>query len=442
MRQSIANWQHRWGRMSSIAWVLAGQALQSLTSFLTVAAVGRWAGASELGIFALAVSCFFLAASVIDTLVATPYTYLHAHTDSPAQADLGLAALAAAMLVGVLVALPLTVLWWLDWTALAKLWPLLPCVAALTMLREFVRRHFLLTRAYAAILVTDAMLALCQLSVVGLLAWTGKLSAWSATAAMGLAAVASLLLSLRYLSWQERSAQRALRRFPTFARSSIQYGYWLFLGGLCHVASVQLYPWLATANGGVRQAGLYAACLSVINLVNPLLIGLTNYFRPRFMQALGSGSKALSTPVDLPAFVRYVAQRALVFALPALVIALALTVAGHWALGLLYGPAFVEARGALGWMGWGAFAVALAAPVQLALLALRAPSTNFFYHGCNLLLLLLGAAWFWGHLGVLQLGQIYGVSNALGALLLTGLLWRRLREHGTAGLQPERSAGS
>ena len=126
MRQSIANWQHRWGRMSSIAWVLAGQALQSLTSFLTVAAVGRWAGASELGIFALAVSCFFLAASVIDTLVATPYTYLHAHTDSPAQADLGLAALAAAMLVGVLVALPLTVLWWLDWTALAKLWPLLP----------------------------------------------------------------------------------------------------------------------------------------------------------------------------------------------------------------------------------------------------------------------------------------------------------------------------
>ena len=418
---NTASWRDVEARVSGVAWVLAGQMLQSLASFLTVAAVGRWAGANELGVFALSMSCYFLVISVADTLIATPYTYLHAHTPIEGRDRLAFAGAAGAALVGGAAALALTLLWWRDWSALAHLWPVLPGVVLLTVLREFLRRHLLVSRRYGALFVCDASLALLQVSAVLGLAFWGRITAFNAVAAVGSASAVSIVTTTG-LRWLPPIAvgRQALRYLPQFLRESWRFGRWLFMGGLCHVGSVQLYPWLAMASGGVRQAGLYAACLSVVGLINPLLLGLSNYFRPRFMQELGS-------PPRSAVFAAYVAKRAAVFVLPALVWAVALVVFGSSALELLYGAEFRGGGTALSWMGWGTLAVAVAAPVQLALLALYAPATNLAYHGFNLTLL-VAASWLgWGGLTVTRLGQFFGAINVLATLLLIMLLRARLK---------------
>ena len=417
---SLVAWRASAARIPGMVWVLAGQALLSLTSFATVAAVGRWAGAEALGVFALGLSCYFLAISVADTLIATPYTYLHAQENADAHRELALAGALGALLVAGIVVVPLAVLWWLDWTVLARLWPALPCVVALTVLREFVRRHLLVTHRYGALFVTDAVLAVLQIAgLAGLIAW-GQLSAFSAMVVVGLAAGGSLAVAVARRLPSAAAVRRALARLPAFLHDALGYGAWLFLGGLCHVGSVQLYPWLAMANGGARQAGIYAACVTVVNLVNPLLVGLTNYFRPRFMQALRH-------PVSGRVLGAYVIRRSPLFVLPALALAIGASLFGDDVLVLFYGERFRDGGAALAWMGWGTFAVAVAAPVQLALLALHAPATNLTYHGFSLVMLAVAAWLGWGALDAARLGQLYGVINLLGALLLSVLLWRRGR---------------
>jgi len=413
---SGSRWQAVLARVPGVLWVLLGQALQSATNFLTIAAMGRFAGVDELGVFALALSCYFFAVSVADTLVATPYTYLHTHADAEAHGELTISGMASAALVGAVAATLLTVVWWLDWTALAKLWPMLPCVVALTVLREFFKRHLLVTQRYAALFAMDAVLCALQLSGLLVVTLWEHLSAHSAMAVMGAATAFSLLPALSRQALSYSDAEHALRHLPRFLQSSVRYGRWLFLGGMCHVGSVQLYPWLAMASGGTRAAGLYAACVSIVNLLNPLLTGLTNYFRPRFMMALR----------DMPskqAFSTYVMHRSIAFVAPALLLALGLSTMGDGMLSLLYGEHFRGGGAALAWMGWGTLAVAIAAPVQLALLAMHAPSTNFAYHGFSLSLL-LGLAWLgWNSVDVTRLGQLYAAINTLAALLLIAL-WR------------------
>ncbi len=53
---------------------LVDQAIVSLVSFVSMAIIGRICGASELGIYALALSMVFLVVAVQDSLVSVPYT--------------------------------------------------------------------------------------------------------------------------------------------------------------------------------------------------------------------------------------------------------------------------------------------------------------------------------------------------------------------------------
>lgn len=411
--------------------VVVGQGLASATSFVTALLLGRWAGLDSLGAYALGWSGWFLVWSLGDTLVATPYTYAQARAQAPgagagagaglapapatapsgraadgrgaadqamAAADLPMAApdlvMAAAWGVAGLCAVPtlgLAALWcWAPATGglatVAGLWPALPVALCACAARELARRHWLLGGGGAAggprggsgrVLRADALGALLQLGGAGLLAWQQRLDApamfWVVAAAAA-APVLPLATPARLRRWW--AARRAA---PGVLRGFVAYGRWLLAGGLCHVASVQAYPWLAQALAGTRGAGLWAACSTLANLLSPLLTALSNHFRPRFMQAFQQR--------PWPAFEAAWRRTWPLFVLPALAWWLAALLVGPAMLSASYGAGYAAGAGALTGLAAAALAVAVAAPLQLALLAMHAPASNLAYHGSGLALL-------------------------------------------------------
>jgi len=398
-------------RVGSVARVLVGQGAVSAASFLTVLAVGRWQGAAELGIYSLGLSLWFLALSLGDTLVLTPYTYFVAQRERPAS-DLPVVAFWGVFFLATLFAVVLTLLRWLGDLlpqGLETLWPSLPFALAAGSLRELVRRHLLATRRVARLLPLDVSSALVQLAGIGLLQATQRLSASNVYWVTGVTALVCLMPFFHARSLLHRICADCRQIVPGL-KAFLAYGHWLLLGGVCHVASVQAYPWLAYAAGGERVAGFFASCNALVNVLSPVLTGLVNYFRPMFMFA--------QTQRDGGGFIRYVLQRVPVFAVPAVALAMLVFLCGDFFLIQLYGSSYAAGAEALRWLSLGMLGIATAAPLQLALLALGASVTNLYYHGTGLFIL-AGAAWYgFDSLTLTGLGRLFGTVNLLSAAVL------------------------
>lgn len=402
-------------RAGGAVFVLLGQAAQSVGNFVTGLILARIAGQEELGLFALGFSFCFLVICLGDTLVATPYTYFSAH-EGEQQPSIIRAGLFGTFMVGLLVCFLIVIAAVLGVESLRGLVFTLPLAVIGLVLREFVRRHLYVAGKLTKALLMDLLSCALQLSFICLLAGLNWLSANSAFVAIGAAALLPMLGFLIRGIFSGRASTVA--EMIDWQGRFFGYGRWLVLGTACHVASIQLYPWLALAGGGARSAGVFAVCTALTNLMNPLLVGLTNYFRPKLM--------ASYREVSAPIFVRYVLRISMLFLAPALLFFLVVFLGGEELLVAVYGESYREGGGALLYMGFGVVAVALSAPLQLALLAARAPVTNLMYHSSALFVLLLLSAVFWPHLTTTALGVFYGGVNLAALGVLFFLFWGRV----------------
>lgn len=406
------------GRAGPLLATLAGQSAASATSFATSLLLGRFAGVEELGRFALAWTGAFLALSLLDTLVATPYTYFAARSapagrDLPAAAAWPLMGLAGVAMAGSLLVAAVAPVG-LQAASLS-----LPLALACVCAREFLRRHWLAQGRATRVLRLDLAGAAVQLAALGWLASARQLSASTALWAIALGCLPGLVpIAVSGARWQRwwQARTAALAVAAQFAA----YGRWLVVGSAGHVASQQGLAWLAWAWGGSPLAGLYAACATLANALAPVLTAMTNHFRPRFM---ATGARQ---PAALWAYCWRVAP---LFVAPALALLVLVAVAGPQLLTALYGAGFASATSGMAGMALGMLALALAGPIQLALLGQGAPVTNVYFHGVALAGLLLGALVLQPWAGIAALG----VTHAASWWAATAVLWLALRRLRPAG---------
>lgn len=357
-------------KMRELFLVLAGQGIQSAANFLTGAAIGRFTSVSALGKYALGMSIFFVVASLADSLVATPFTYLvisrpsfqaqRAAFGTALLATLGLALLGGLASGAASVFLP----------ELASLLPALPCALVTSLARELIRRRHYVYGEPARALLSDIVTVIIQFAImIGWLIETHRFDAsaafWAVACACGVAAVLGLLDLRGHIRMR-------LRLLLPYGDRFVRYGQWLAMGGLCQMLALQSFSWFLFLTSGARITGAFAACVAISNLPNPLLIGLTNYARPALMRVY--------TVRSWPSLAARTAQLAGLFVAPIIVFALGISVAGGRALTLIYGPDLLWARGALIWTSIALIAVAIAAPLQLAMLAINKPRAVLYLH--------------------------------------------------------------
>ena len=68
-------------------------------------------------------------------------------------------------------------------------------------------------------------------------------------------------------------------------RRNWSFGKWAFGSQLATLASGYGMPWMLALFLGTAATGRYAACLSIVMIANPLLIGLNNFLSPQAIHA-------------------------------------------------------------------------------------------------------------------------------------------------------------
>jgi O-antigen/teichoic acid export membrane protein len=265
------------------------QGLVSGCSFATMVAAGRANGAEGLGAFALALSLVVTAGVAQGALLSKSYVNLHRNAADP-RAFAGGALLLNIGFAGVSSA-ALGLFAWLVWLrgdspelagALLAGAAAMPFVLVRDWLRQYLFAHLELRGALAF----DAAWVTLQLGGVAWLYALGRLSPEMVFAPMGLAALA--VGSMGWLMLRERFAPSASAAQETW-RQCRRFGSWTALSELFQQSRVHLVQWLLLLLHGLESAGVFAAAMALVRVVNPLLLAISNFSEPYLAEAFHSG---------------------------------------------------------------------------------------------------------------------------------------------------------
>ncbi|NOJ43324.1 hypothetical protein [Bradyrhizobium australiense] len=285
-----------WARvLGTLSWgqalALTDQAVVSAASFLTTILIGRFAQSSELGLYSMGFSLLVTCLCILESLISTPYT-IYQHRSFGMAAEHAGASLGQTGLLSALVAIALAATAWGlsargTWPELVTLFWVLAAVAPLVMLREFCRRlafaHLLMAQA----LILDTVAAAVQLAALGWMGWTGHLSGISAYAALGSACAVAGIMGLYVVH-----ANFTVRIDQIWAATKESWGLgrWLLAAHLTSAVQGSLVYWLLAWLAGTMATGIFAACMSIALLSNPLILGAGNLLTPKLALAWQKGS--------------------------------------------------------------------------------------------------------------------------------------------------------
>ena len=276
------------GRRSFLS--LFDQGLVSGANFFTSVIVGRFAGPAELGLYFLGFTLISLLTTAQISLISVPHT-VYTHRPGRDRVIYAGSVLAHQWLLSAVVMVTFAgagaYLWMFgaDQQS-AALAAALAVAVPFVLLREFARRYCFAHLRVAHGLVIDLGTAAIQVAALIWLASTNQLTAVSALSMLGLASAVS---SLGWL-WVARSEFRiVVRDAVRDLRHNFNLAKWVFASE-CGASLLTLSgPWLAAAMLGTREAGVYAACLTLAQAVNPVLFGAYNVLGPRAAQAFAVG---------------------------------------------------------------------------------------------------------------------------------------------------------
>lgn len=283
---------------------LADQGIVSAASFFTLVMVARWADATQVGLYSVAASVVALALSVQDSLVVRPYA-IRVRAPIGSLKDHAAATRLLAILVS-LVAAGSVAMSALGLKATGSNARLAEVIATLAMAlpfllaRDFARRFaFAHLTVHRALLIDTAVAGLTILAIFTL-GWAGSLSAVTAFVAIALACA----IGVAGWSYAARAAfGRGSHHLRQTAVRNWSIGKWLLASQLAMQSQGYMIYWVSMSIVGPKITGVYAACMSIVAFLNPILFGFLNILTPKYVQIFHShGMKALRRRAAIDAF--------------------------------------------------------------------------------------------------------------------------------------------
>ncbi|MBX9823655.1 MAG: lipopolysaccharide biosynthesis protein [Xanthobacteraceae bacterium] len=276
--------------MSQSALALADQALVSGASFLTTVLIGRYTFPSELGTYALAGAILIWVTNAQESLVSLPYTLRRSSEPTVAAVQAGqaliLSGLLSALVIAAIGVVGVTVLASGGYQSVIAIAWALAGAAPFVVGREFARRFAFAALRNIEALALDSVIVILQLSVLGWLAWTGRMTSASALAALGFSCAAAVLIWF----WLVRDRlQFSLDGFAKTLADSWTVGKWLFANQLLGALQSQMTLWFVALAVGAVATGIYAACLSIALFANPIILGISNVLWAKAARAFQQG---------------------------------------------------------------------------------------------------------------------------------------------------------
>ena len=386
---------------------LADQAVASATNFLTGIIIARSCSKEELGLYMLGFSVILLVNDLQTSLIATPYMIYaprlkgraHAlYTGSSLIHQLALSLFTVVALVCGAAAVTMGV----GPRGIGPVLWALCAVSTLTMLREYARRVSFARLKIMTAFFLDSLVAAVQISGLLLLAHSGRLSAsrayWVVGLACGVAVAAWLWLNRKVY---DPRMDQALSDF----KKNWLLGKWVFASGLVVAVTMNLYPWFIAYFHGTASAGVWAACLGVVSVGNPALLGIQNLVGPKIAHSYAAaGPKA---------FRRLVLKITAAVAVAMSLLCLALIIWGDRLIALLYGHDYAGNAVVVTILALNTLVIATAFPITRALYAIGRADLDFLGNLAGVFIMLSAGLW---------LVRVIGMPGAALGLLGSGFV--------------------
>ena len=350
---------------------LADQALVSITNFATGVIIGRFCIKEEFGLYMLAFSIVLFVTNVQMSFILTPYTVYfprfkeedkHSYAASCFlhQAGLSFFTIISLLIIGVVISLGF------GPKGLENVMWTLAVVITFILLREYTRRISFANLQMMTAFWLDLFVAIVQICGLLLLSYTRNLTSSSAYLIIGLACgfpVLSqhFLIRKRYVLSLSR-AVIDLKRNWSFAK-------WVFAGVLISMANYQLYPWILSGFHGIAATGELSACMGVILLANPFLLGLNNFLGPKMSHIFAkSGVEVLRSTVI---------KATIIFAVVMGIFCTFMIFCGGWVVVAFYGIRYDGNGMIVGLLSLGQLISSLEFPLHSGLSAMERPDIRF-----------------------------------------------------------------
>ncbi len=269
------------------------QGTKGVTNLASIATIGRWCGTDDLGVFALGLTIVFLAQSIQEALITTPFTLFNIrYSDARKRSYRGtcllchLALAGTAMLsllAGGVVLYCVAAPEWLVTIVLSTAF-----VVPAWLLRELVRRFALAEFDLRAALTISVLVAVVQLTLLVTILCSGYLSV--ATAFLSVF-IGNGLVSAAWLWWQRSSITISASDFWPAVQQNWEQGKWLLSAQGVASISRNAVPWIVVGQLGTGATGVFAACDAVLRFANPVITALTNVFTPGVAHAFAEGGR-------------------------------------------------------------------------------------------------------------------------------------------------------
>ena len=268
-------------------WTLTDQGVVSLGAFLVNILLARFLSPSEYGVFALLFGALLGLQVINGSLLFYPLSIRAAVASDAKKAKLiGLTVVSAGLislaLGGVLcvviiafgrgdLVLPVAA-WFLFW-----------------QLQEALRRGLFAEFRHQAALLGDSVSYVGQVIVVAALALVGDLTLPLALFSMAFTSALAALVQSRQLTLDLRVGDLSPASLSLIAKDFWSLGSWALGNHLVSLLRIQTFPWLLAASYGPAAAASFQAALNVVNLANPVVIGLGNLIPQAAARELSRG---------------------------------------------------------------------------------------------------------------------------------------------------------
>jgi O-antigen/teichoic acid export membrane protein len=361
---------------------LVDQAVVSGTSFVTSVIIGRLGSKEELGVFFLAMTIVYLARGLQEQLISAPYViYCHArrdeaqvlYTGSSLLHQLGLSGMILLVLLGVQ-----GLLWFgIGPTGLAPVvWILLAALPFL-QLREFIRRLAIAHLQMGTATAIDIGVALFQVGGLALLVYFDRLSV---TLVFGLMGASCALACCGWFLGRSRPLRCDWSGAVADWWHNWGFARWALASHVVGFATPYLMPWIVTAVRGSAQAGVLAACVSLVGVASMFMTGVATYLTPKAAMAYANGGVG-----ELRHVLR---TAALVYACALGAFAIFVLATGDFLLVLVFGDKFAGYGLAMGILALSTVAVSMGLTASTGLWAIDRPAANLPADVCTLMVTL------------------------------------------------------
>lgn len=296
----------RKGIESQAVAALADQSIFNVGNFLRGVILARMVSQGEFGLFALGWTVIAFIENFHTNLVSTPYTVFCPRLKGTELAKFTGSALAhhlflgvALALVGICTSLSLTLIG--NSKEISVLAWAITIVIVPILLRDHIRRLCFARLWMRAAIAVDLSTAVIQL---GLLLAVGAIAGLSAAIVFIIMGSGCLIVTVSWIVIYRSEFKVAWPQIKADWERNWLLGRWGMASAVLWISATSLYPWLLAATHGTSAAGVWAACIGVVALCNPLVVGLQNFVLPKASHVFAErGASALRSFVPRAALV-------------------------------------------------------------------------------------------------------------------------------------------